>query len=871
MDWLNGVAVDLFAELGNWFANVSSPYEQTSSVRSAAVRTQLRTDDVCSYGDETFRGGSSINVVLSVGWLPGSLLSTTLNCDVEVRQHHTQRTSINPLSSSLERTTNCRISIAPVSSKLQQPVLTKHPLRGLENKECLDNNQDGFMYHCTDWLENSACVCRLTVRSSTIPNLPLRGLPPVNIVLMNNSGASSGVEQPESWSEQVLRRSNENGFDTPIVCVDQWTDITWILCSDEMSDRRDHYKSTPWGQPTAVSTYSHISTLARNISVADDIFAPNFGLKKLRSFSPTTQEQFGSSETCEFFNKKCRTATDIRLVNNLVIVYQIQALLRSYYPTATSQDPLFHRFAALPLACTQRSVSVICCDTLLRVHRDMGAKIDDLLSRFPDMFTRSSVVLIRYPGVKTRIYCTHNRRFGQRAEPPPRGADWVTWTSVWTGLTALFGFNVLVTFDNVHYESSGASSTSKQERLVGLTCEECGKCSKSKAGLVAHQRVYDNESVVSPSDADQPKAELPSQLRRHPDPIPLKTERCSVWKDIYKGNCDLPLDAEQLQNMWTAGEVAISVSSDIYPRYPAPIQPAQDERSTRHGHVGQTIFCSGNCSQAASLVLILRSCWITHGARCARHNRVAMEFAKRFRCLGYTVSEEFREPTSTSFSKSDLIAVRQHRATVIDVKIVSDRQSYSLRAIGCDVHFLVHQPMIISYREICFPWSAKAVIGLGLPKVTVSDLCLLAIVGSLRTYDTFMREQPQSQWQAIDQALTIRLTPLGRKSASFTCNVNAYAVTCIANEHHSYAREHVTNVLYFHPSRLVNPVIKFDLASCFALTDSVAEEQVSDVSILDMYSVHRKKCTQKCPVPSCVELQADVLNILNVCCNACAS
>ncbi|GAA56441.1 endonuclease-reverse transcriptase [Clonorchis sinensis] len=34
-----------------------------------------------------------------------------------------------------------------------------------------------------------------------------------------------------------------------------------------------------------------------------------------------------------------------------------------------------------------------------------------------------------------------------------------------------------------------------QERLVGLTCEECGKGCKSKAGLVAHLRVHDNESV----------------------------------------------------------------------------------------------------------------------------------------------------------------------------------------------------------------------------------------------------------------------------------------------------------------------------------------------------------------------------------------
>ncbi|KER27866.1 hypothetical protein T265_13698, partial [Opisthorchis viverrini] len=43
------VAVDLFAEFGNWLANISSPYEETSS-----VSTQLCTDDVSSCGGETF-------------------------------------------------------------------------------------------------------------------------------------------------------------------------------------------------------------------------------------------------------------------------------------------------------------------------------------------------------------------------------------------------------------------------------------------------------------------------------------------------------------------------------------------------------------------------------------------------------------------------------------------------------------------------------------------------------------------------------------------------------------------------------------------------------------------------------------------------
>ncbi|KER33114.1 hypothetical protein T265_12693, partial [Opisthorchis viverrini] len=31
------VAVDLFAELGNWLANVSSPYEEASSVRTSST------------------------------------------------------------------------------------------------------------------------------------------------------------------------------------------------------------------------------------------------------------------------------------------------------------------------------------------------------------------------------------------------------------------------------------------------------------------------------------------------------------------------------------------------------------------------------------------------------------------------------------------------------------------------------------------------------------------------------------------------------------------------------------------------------------------------------------------------------------------
>ncbi|GAA49124.1 UPF0577 protein KIAA1324-like homolog, partial [Clonorchis sinensis] len=271
-------------------------------------------------------------------------------------------------------------------------------------------------------------------------------------------------------------------------------------------------------------------------------------------------------------------------------------------------------------------------------------------------------------------------------------------------------------------------------------------------------------NVVNDSAFGKVVRDLSLPIRVHGSCVNTKEELVVAWGDSLHNSVDgrglRELVASPLSNRWLA------FPERVFPRiFIRGIQLRCNllrtrVRSARHGHGGQTILCRGNCGQPESLVHILQSCWITHDARCARHNRVARELAKRLRRLGYTVFEELRAPTSTSFIQPDLIAVRERRATVIDVSIVSDgrgvtvwnekKQRYgadefplaiisALRAIGCDVEFLVHQPMIISYRGICFPQSAKAVIGLGLSKVTVSDLCLLAIVGSLRTYDTFMR------------------------------------------------------------------------------------------------------------------------------------
>ncbi|KER21414.1 hypothetical protein T265_10257 [Opisthorchis viverrini] len=49
--------------------------------------------------------------------------------------------------------------------------------------------------------------------------------------------------------------------------------------------------------------------------------------------------------------------------------------------------------------------------------------------------------------------------------------------------------------------------TSIQERLVGLTCEECGKCCKSKGVLVTHFRVHVHKNVCTNMVAQSTRAD----------------------------------------------------------------------------------------------------------------------------------------------------------------------------------------------------------------------------------------------------------------------------------------------------------------------------------------------------------------------------
>ncbi|GAA53088.1 putative reverse transcriptase [Clonorchis sinensis] len=81
--------------------------------------------------------------------------------------------------------------------------------------------------------------------------------------------------------------------------------------------------------------------------------------------------------------------------------------------------------------------------------------------------------------------------------------------------------------------------TSTQERFVGLKCEECGKWCKSKAGLVAHHRVHDNDSVGTNMVAQLACADCSrlfptkiglSQHRRHAHPTQHNADKLSRVK-----------------------------------------------------------------------------------------------------------------------------------------------------------------------------------------------------------------------------------------------------------------------------------------------------------------------------------------------------
>ncbi|GAA55410.1 hypothetical protein CLF_107847, partial [Clonorchis sinensis] len=105
-----------------------------------------------------------------------------------------------------------------------------------------------------------------------------------------------------------------------------------------------------------------------------------------------------------------------------------------------------------------------------------------------------------------------------------------------------------------------------------------------------------------------------------------------------------------------------------------------------------------------------------------------------------------RQPT-TGF------APRRANSVMGNLGLVVDEYHIVLRAVDCDIDFLVHQSMTISCHGICFPQSSEIAVSFGLPNVTVNDLLLLTILDPILT--KLFREPRKTQGDILSVKLSL--------------------------------------------------------------------------------------------------------------------
>lgn len=170
------------------------------------------------------------------------------------------------------------------------------------------------------------------------------------------------------------------------------------------------------------------------------------------------------------------------------------------------------------------------------------------------------------------------------------------------------------------------------------------------------------------------------------------------------------------------------------------------------------VLCRGACKQTETLNHILQRCECTHNARCARHNRVVQRAEQLLRKKDWRTWVEPIISSGSSFIKPDILAFKDNRLIVMDVSIVSGlrlQETWDIktkkygspsneRAIR---HWfdpvagvpLQHLPIVLSNRGLFYHPSGCGLRSCGFTNRDISDLCLLAILGSLKIYDCYTR------------------------------------------------------------------------------------------------------------------------------------
>lgn len=196
-----------------------------------------------------------------------------------------------------------------------------------------------------------------------------------------------------------------------------------------------------------------------------------------------------------------------------------------------------------------------------------------------------------------------------------------------------------------------------------------------------------------------------------------------------------------------------SVSEIAHAWYPAiRLSPHDETRESRGRNLPpDDIKCRGGCRARETLNHVIQICEITHDVRCARHNRVIKRLEVNLKREALRIWIEPIIPTVHSFTKPDLVMEKGNSTYIMDVSIVEGHMKESWRIKTTKYSSpenttsilnwreksttLKHLPVIILYKGR----QGRGLRSIGITKRDISDLCLLAITGSLKCYDLYMR------------------------------------------------------------------------------------------------------------------------------------
>ncbi|MES9975178.1 MAG: reverse transcriptase family protein [Candidatus Thiodiazotropha sp.] len=182
-------------------------------------------------------------------------------------------------------------------------------------------------------------------------------------------------------------------------------------------------------------------------------------------------------------------------------------------------------------------------------------------------------------------------------------------------------------------------------------------------------------------------------------------------------------------------------------------------RSARGRNVNRNdVLCRGLCGLPETLNHILQTCAVTHDARCSRHNRIVRLIEKK---VGNSVDEILVEPIVRipgTYLKPDVVVRTGGIVRVFDVTVVAGgrvEQSWQEKVskygtINCEAGIkslfptennvsITHTPVVVTNRGLLYHKSATGLRKVGFSQRDLSDLCLLAIRGTLSVYDLYMR------------------------------------------------------------------------------------------------------------------------------------